>query len=108
MSDKSLLSIRHWDFARLALVASAFFAMAALGFFLAVWIQLHGPLQSGLGTQQGQLTDEQKYRILEALNATSTTTSQNSALPVPPSSQADPGDPKAAMKLKILESLNKQ
>ena len=89
------------------LVTSGFFAVAALGFFLAVWLQLQAPhSQAGNGVPK-PLTTEERDRIVNSLNAES-----NTALPVDsnappaPHNQADENDANAAAKLKILESLN--
>lgn len=109
MANKSLFAIRHWDLPKLMLVTSGFFAVAALGFFLAVWLQLQAPKSQADSGVPKPLTTEEKNRIVNSLNAELNT---NTTLPADPNappashSQADEKDANAAAKLKILESLN--
>jgi hypothetical protein len=99
----SLFNIREWDLPKLLLAGAGVFAVAALGFFLAVFLQLHG--FTPVYTQQKtiDIPVEEKARAMGVGSGPSTTHVGSTTSPTK-SNQADQGDPRAAEKLKIMRS----
>ncbi len=108
MNEKSIFAVRHWSFSEILLVAAGFFAIGSVAFFLAVYIQIHSGTAAVNNRQLNELTIEKKAQIVHQLNGNTASTTQNletSSKPAP-HLQADEKDPRAAAKLRILESLN--
>ena len=107
MANKSLFAIRHWDLPKLLLVTSGFFAIAALGFFLAVWLQLQA---SNVQTRDTNVAADPIKKLEVASmpsDAEIAVQAQQDASGNPVSaSQADTNDLRAAAKIKAAESAN--
>ncbi len=88
MDEKSLFSVRHWGIGKLFLIAVACFAVAAIVFYVATWLQQFAPGSLNQNTAV-QMSDEDKRRVVNSLSATA---SANEISP--------------AAKLEILQSLN--
>ncbi len=88
MDEKSLFSVRHWGIGKLFLIAVACFAVAAIVFYIATWLQQFAPGSLNQNTAV-QMSDEDKRRVVNSLSATA---SANEISP--------------AAKLEILQSLN--
>jgi hypothetical protein len=102
MHPESLFAIRHWDLPQILFVAAACFAMAAVGFFVAVFLQLQLSGQPASPTSNStNVPIEDKVGALQRV-------SENSPQPAPGETrnQSDPEDENADAKLKLLNSLN--
>lgn len=106
MHPNSLFSIRHWTLSEILFVGSACFAIGAVGFFLAVYLQLKtiGPADAKYANS-ASLDD--KVRVMNIL-AQNAATPENTSNVAPTESQAAADDALAAQKLKMLEKLNTQ
>jgi hypothetical protein len=93
---------------RMVLMIAACFAVGSIGVFAAVYLQSISAQQKidASAVHELKLTQSQKDAVLQSLAALNTGTSTKSVANnhMPPS-QADIHDPRAAMKLKVLESL---
>ena len=106
MVNKSLFAIRHWDLPKLLLVTSGFFAVAALGFFLAVWLQLQA---SNVQTRDTNVAADPIKKLEVASmpsDAEIAAQAQHASGNPVPASQADTNDLRAAAKIKAAESAN--
>jgi hypothetical protein len=106
MHPESLFAVRHWKLPEILFVGAACFAMAAIGFFIAVFVQLH--LSPNTTTPEPMTSSqlvpiEDKAKYLEDM-------SKNSPQPPAPTgrNQADESDPLAAKKLQLLNAMNGQ
>ncbi len=108
MDEKSLFSVRHWGIGRLLLIAAVCFAMAAVVFFVATWLQRLAPGGPNQNTA-AQMSVEDKQRILDSLNQnTAAQMSVEDKLRVVNSLSAttSPNETSHAAKLEMLQSLN--
>jgi hypothetical protein len=84
MHPKSMFSIRHWKLPEILFVASACFALAAAGFFIAVFLQLHSAQTQAAGNTTkiqndlNGLSPETKRKLAEGLGSTSSSASTSS------------------------------
>jgi hypothetical protein len=105
MNPQSLFAIRHWKLPEILFVGAACFAMAAVGFFLAVFLQLQfapGETTQTYTNSSIEVPIEDKAKALQGV-------AQNSPQPAVPTdkrNQADESDALAAQKLKLLNSMN--
>jgi hypothetical protein len=102
----------RWDPLKIFLVVAAVFAIGSVGFFLAVFM---GNANSAPATpeQISATIEEQHEAAMQSLaqseaqqSATTSFAGSTSTLPTVMPNQADPSEPDAAEKLKVLESLN--
>ena len=107
MNQKSIFAVREWNFAKLLLLGSGCFALAAVGFFVAVLLQRNQFMNTSKDATS-DISIAEKTRIVDSLNASSTNADQNTATAKISSTQADASDTKAAAKLRILNALNAQ
>ncbi len=131
MDEKSLFAVRHWGIGKLFLIAVACFAVAAIVFYIATWLQQFAPGSLNQNTAV-QMSDEDKRRVLDSLNqntaaqmyiedkqhildslsdtSSSEQSSGGGSAQTPGTSSVSPSpaanDANTAAKLKILESLN--
>jgi hypothetical protein len=112
MNNQSMFSIRHWSLTEMLFAAAGCFALAAVGFFIAVFLELHtSTVPEALNPQTKGATQADKDQVLQALSGTqnsanaTTSTSVGSTHPVAPS-QADTKDANASAKLNALDALN--
>src|SRR5262245_53201580 len=108
MHPQNIFAVKEWKLPEILLVAGACFALAALGFLAAIFLQLHYAQSPGGNTTAinpaDMMTIEEKHDVLETLDQANS----NPYATKPAENQADPKDPHAAEKLRIMEQLNKQ
>jgi hypothetical protein len=80
MHPQSMFSVRNWKLPEILLLAGACFALAGIGFFAAVFLQLHsspnnsaGNTSPGVQKELSGLSTEQKQKILQQAASTSPT-----------------------------------
>ena len=101
MHPQSIFSIRHWDLPEILFVAAGCFAMGAVGFFVAVFLQLNwGAARTS--TVLSPIEDKEKVMQEVAAN------SPQPAIPEDQRNQSDPTDTNADAKLKLLKSLGEK
>jgi hypothetical protein len=113
MESHSSFPTRNLQVPEILFVVSVCFAMGAVGFFGAVYLQLRNTNDTSTIASVGPLTVDQKAHIAQSLAAqttgTSTTTTggtTEATAIVPTSQQADQGDKNAAEKLRIMQALS--
>ena len=110
MQPISFSSLRNLKLPEILFVVAACFAMGTVGFFLAVYLQLHSKgsaLPPGTYANSQEVPVSDKAHQLQALSQ-NTPEPQNTTNTAPSESQASQSDPLAAQKLKLLQQLNKQ
>lgn len=97
--------IKEWKMPEILFVAAACFAMAAVGFFIAVYLlQVHRLGGPAMYANSSEVPVELKAN---QLNALSQSAPEPQSASVPPSeSQADSNDALAAQKLKLLQQMS--
>ena len=106
MNPQSLFAIRRWQLPEILFVGAACFAMAAVGFFLAVFLQLKftaDPASTQTYTNSSiEVPIEDKARVVQQV-------AQSSPRPLTDNrNQSDETDALAAQKLKLLNAMNSQ
>lgn len=106
MHPQSIFAIRQWNLPEILFLAAACFAIGAVGFFLAVFLQLQSSGGSSTGTYANtqDVPVEDKARVLSILSH-SAPEATNTTSVAPNSSQASANDALAAQKLKILQQI---
>ena len=97
MHPQSIFAIRHWKLPEILFVAAACFAMAAVGFFLAVFLQLHFSPETRQTYANSQLVPiVAKSDVLQSVADSS------------PQAGADDSDARAREKARLLKSLGRE
>lgn len=98
MHPKSIFAVREWKLPEILLLAVACFALAAFGFFIAVFLQLRPTDTQKTNTTLQEVPSVDKEKVMQQ---TSDTGEQRFTPPSPPG-QADIADPRASEKLKLI------
>ncbi len=107
MNEQSIFAIRHWQLPEILFVGVACFAMAAVGFFVAVFLQLNwGPQSLEKSTVSSQLVPIEDKEDVMRRAAESSPQPQN--IPSDNGNQSDAGDQYVDEKLKLLERMRSQ
>jgi len=107
MHPRSIFAIRDWKLPEILLVGSACFAIGAIGFFLAVFLQLRtsGGNLPGTYTNAQDVPVDDKARALSILSRSAPEPAKSTNT-IPNSTQASPDDALASQKLKLLQQMH--
>ena len=99
MHPQSIFAIRHWSLPEILFVSAGCFAMAAFGFFLAVFFQLYTG-SKGIYANSQEVPRELKEKSMQAVGEASL--QPRADLP------ADEQDALAERKMQLMKSLGSQ